>query len=426
MPITPHQYSPQPFTAYVRFWIDGELLTLDGQNRPRYLTGFGFRRGFNEVGEMTISLVDPEWDTVHNKLIKAEFCAWQFGYEGGKKSPVFTGRILRVTPNIIVNAVELTIEVATLEVRLNQLREVDAHPNTQMRGESFARPSEYVKRMLQRKFPDYSLEIVDAKELMAHDSFSGGMPVPMRFTQQRQTDLQFIRNTIAPYCISEADERGPYILNIDPEKKEIYFGPPKVHTAPTRLFTYMVDPYSEVISFNVESQTADLFAQKGGERVAIPFLELYNKSQGYVTGENSTTPQKTYLAPHKPVLKGQQVVQTRDNHPLVITTPTFTQEIAKALANTKYFRAMLGAVQGELVILGDYDRGILPNNVISVLVLTPKGDIYHTSGNYLVMEITDEVQAGSWTTTLHLTRDGVLPPTGETLVGNANTAMAGK
>lgn len=199
-----------------------------------------------------------------------------------------------------------------------------------------------------------------------------------------------------------------------------------MHTAPTRLFTYMVDPYSEVISFNVESQTADLFAQKGGERVAIPFLELYNKSQGYVTGENSTTPQKTYLAPHKPVLKGQQVVQTRDNHPLVITTPTFTQEIAKALANTKYFRAMLGAVQGELVILGDYDRGILPNNVISVLVLTPKGDIYHTSGNYLVMEITDEVQAGSWTTTLHLTRDGVLPPTGETLVGNANTAMAGK
>lgn len=406
MALRPTTYSPQPFTAYVRFYIGGQLITLDGDGLPQHLQGFTFTRGFNEVGTFQLIVADPTWTKIQDLIYEDPTCSWQFGYEGdGVKSPMFHGRILKATPSFIIDATQVVIEGTTEEIRMSQMRKTRAHPDTSL-GETFDRISTYVERILQRAYPDWAYEVQRTKRLLVHDSFSGGMPVDMRFTQQRQTDLQFIRNVLAPKAIRERDDVGGYIFTFDPEQRHFYFGPPKFENGPEREpFIFMRESLSEVISFASEGDSSFLFGTKGGERAAVPFIDLMNRKLEYAYADNDNTPTKARLTPFRsPGHEG--IVYTRESHPYMITLPAHNKDVADAMARTAYFRAFWGAVTAKLVIQGDYDTRILPNKVVTVVVLTPTGEVHYSSGNYLVTEITDEIASGSWTTSLELTRDG--------------------
>jgi hypothetical protein len=418
-----------PYSAFVWLWVNsGECITLHPNGGPRHLVGFSFKRGFNEVGSVTITLLDTSWTSLHEELLINPDVYFKFGYESSSRiSGLYFGRVLRVTPKQFVTAMELTIEIATLESPINGMRISDSHPSTD-RNEAFADPAKYVERLIERKAASWGLGnykpvCVPSKPLPVMDSSDGkeGL-VPMRLLQVRQSDLQFIRNVVAPYCVSKDEEFGPYVFYVDHDKFEIYFGPPKIDATPRRLFEFMQQARTEVISFEPETNTAYMMAQKGGVRLAVPFIDLIANSFGYAVSDNESTPNKHTLGDFLPFPKGQTFVKTTEQHPLVITTPVENAVVAKVLSDSQYFRALYGNTRALLTIVGDYDLHILPNNIVTVLVRTPDNEVYFTSGNYIVSEITDEISGGSWRTILQLEKDAVNPDTGIRSLGKKNTA----
>lgn len=438
MAIAPHIYSPQPFTAFVRFRVaaagagPGQIVTLHGGDKgPRYLTGFSFSRVAWNIGDLECTFVDDEWTVLHEKLLAAETVDFQFGYEDGPDGPAvrsdwFTVMISSIKPTVIVGAVELSVKAFGLEAKLNTYRESGAHPDTNI--DSYARASELAERIIKKHLagmPGWTSDVIPCEILYAPHDVGGGTELrEIRFIQQQQTDLQFIRDSLAPICRKEGTNEGPYVLFADPIKKELYFGPAIRNNVPTRLFKFMSDPYSEVISFDVDSETAHLFGMKGGARVAIPSTDLLNGKKDIAVADNKgTKDKKTILAPYIPKLPGVQVVRTKDAHPASLTSEEYNFDISQALVENAYFAALLSSTTAELTILGDYHPSINPLNVISVLVETPDGKIYHTSGNYLIEGVTDEIYAGSWVTRLKLIRGGIYSETGEKLEGRDATGM---
>ena len=411
MSLSPPSYVATPHVAYVNFFIGGTNITKFPDGRPRSLQSFRFENQTNDTGTFTLQVIDPTWEFIDRQIVEAFDgtsipVTFNWGYEGGGiRSRTWQGFLTKATPTFVIDGIMLTLEGCSTLGRMSLIKRNDTYPSQIRDGvDNFLRPDEIVTWMAQRH--GFNPIVEKCKEIKVADAFAGTELVPMRFVQQRMTDLQFIKNVLCPVAVSERTGEAGYIVQVD-EKKNLYFQPAGKRLPPARTFVYMREKQSEVISFEVDYEGMFLPAIKGFEKVTVPYVDAVTGEMGVIEKHNDNTPEKVRLSGNKVPFPMTTAMRTKNWSGMVSTLPEKNKEAAEARAMARYFDAWNAAgVKASLTIVGDDDDRIQRDKVCTVFVLKPDGTPHPVSGNYHIWGKVDEVSGGRWTTTLQLQREG--------------------
>jgi len=422
MALTPPSYIDTPHVAYARVYAGGKLITLYDDGKPSNFVSFTFGRYFDSAWAMTLNLVDPEWDRIESILSglvgKADAIEWTFGYEneGGIKSNMtYRGILDTVQPSFIVDGIALTIVAKTdspYGSLLAKKSKVYPNPIDQNDATDFKRISEIVEDIAKRRnwatkgHPQLGNTVEKTIELKAFDHPALSTEVNMKFFQGRMTDWEFITNQLVPRAVSEAKGLGGYVCYLETINGTTYFHfhPPVFNLKDIRIFEYMHGIQSEVLSFQVDFSGSNWTALNGSKEFSMAYTDLVTGLDHWISINNKNTPDKPLLAGYETGrLVSTPATQTTPTHS---ERPAANKKIAEAQATAGYFRAFYTKVKATLSIVGDDNPNIWPGAVINVLVRTPQGKVHYTSGNYIITGKEDVLQAGAWTTTLSLMREG--------------------
>jgi hypothetical protein len=445
--MTPEKYVESPHVAYVNFIVAGKNLTKEPDGRPKSFQSFSVKRIANKSVEWQLTLFDPTWTEVENLLVAnpKDIVFW-YGYEGvgmphDVNSPKYGGYTVEVHPSFTIDGVILNVTGAAQEVMANF---TDTSEPTAPEGVGL-RISEIVEDICKQynwKTTDKSGKstVEKTKEIKAAGvDFFDTSPKHLRFLKQGLSDLQFIKNVLVNYAVSEKDNISGYITyfqHADGEKI-FHFHPPRREDPPLKTLTYMRGYNSEVLDFSVDVNSMLLVSRAGGDTVAIPYIDMTNGDTDTVIEDDSTTGEKTLLTGKGPASE-RLAYKEIHTFPYITTLPTDNKEIAIAKAKHKYYYAYNAPVTASMSIIGSHDPNIQLDRVVRVVVINnpdgtqqggakaaAAGAYHHSSGNYWIAGVEDIIEGGTWITKLTLTREGSMIDGGRALSGRYNTGGPG-
>ena len=162
-------------------------------------------------------------------------------------------------------------------------------------------------------------------------------------------------------------------------------------------FEWGVNGHSSVISFSPEAQGVVMAAAGGGE-VEAKILDS-------ITNEYVGTKMNRYTNPDRPTTGATDMVDTGDEGKTVVFASSYSQNELNNMAATLWYQMRQYMYNAELEIVGDPE--VQPLSMITIMVLNKNGLPHHTSGIYLVNEVTDSISGGDYTTTLSLMRNAM-------------------
>ena len=399
MALNPPTYSPVPFIGYAWVRIAGVDVTTDSEGRPRFLTGFQYRRVGDRGGNRTtISLFDHTWDFIESLIASSDdqLIQFRYGYTTGKQSPTYTGYVINYKPNFGIDGAKLTVEAVSLgviddqdRVKSRVFKDKDIHEVVDQIAEEHGWGTDI----------DPTLSLYDNCDLE-----QSGL-VKLHFYQNKMRDLQFIADILAPRAVRKSDKVADYKIFFDDESNIFHFHPPRFEKSPTRTFIFMRDKMSEVISFTPD-MNGQLNLRLGAGVSGAPYIDTQTGEYNEVYHNNQTTPEKSLLGG---VFTEEALLQD-ENYSVVENRPLRDGDQADIAARDRYFQMFNSVHGGELVILGDPDVKV--HQIIRILVTKRNGAIHYSSGLYLVKEINDAIGGGDFASTLSLIRNA-FPATGE-------------
>jgi hypothetical protein len=411
MSLTPPSYVSTPHVAYVDFKVQGESITKDSNGRPLSMQSFTLENDTDASARFTLQVVDPSWSDIDRRIFYApdNKCSFHFGYEaGGVRSKLWDGYIDSVVPSFTIDGIMLTISGFGTLGKLAVIKKTYSYPDVNRDGlDNFAPPHKWVQLIADR----YGLktDIEECEEVLMPDGFFGTEPVPMRFSQNVASDLQFIKNILAPYAISKKTGRAGYVVYMLADNV-LHFHPLRAEEKPKETFIYMRDPASEVLSFEVDHQGGVMAAAKGYSKVTVATYDKLTGQPSSIVKDNDTVLEKVRLSGHI-IPTGQDVAMKTDRASgLRSTLPEVNVASAEARAFYHFYRGWNSTgVNAKLVIVGTDKDTVQIGRTCTVVVKEPNsvgGDYHYTTGNYIIQGKTDELRNGSWTTTLTIQREG--------------------
>jgi hypothetical protein len=218
-----------------------------------------------------------------------------------------------------------------------------------------------------------------------------------KFMQDNQTDLDFLNSLTDKAKSKSRPNAGDYKLFFDAAKD-----PPKMHFHPSRavqekprLYVVNTSRLGVVKSFSPEYQGDALYAE-GKSAVMVTYRDKHTK-------EIITLERKAETFEGAPV--DAKYVPVETGHSSKLEVPSFTLEEAKAFLDTYYSRLSNLVMNATLTVEGD--PTLQPDSYVDILVLTPTGKRYFTSGIYYVVEVKHTVAAGDYESEMTLVKNSL-------------------
>lgn len=421
-----HQVSSRlpsnPFYAFVEFTIgDGLNLT---PIPPDHLISFDYKRiTNNSMNTFTLTVFDESAIILESKLIEAagrmvDSSKFRYGYSNGISSPVYTARVTNYQIDLQPSGAVLTVEgVSTSSTAFDK-------PITKAYNDM--RIDQIVTAIAEEEGWTIG-EIVETQQVRGED----GSP-NRKFIRTNQPAQVFITNTLIPLAKSATTGESNYILYFDDSTSPVTvnFYPctdPAMKMAgyndklKNYTFTYgSGDRDTRVISFQPELLTGINLARGAGNIEASTVDKI--KNELFIFNQNKDTdPTRFSMDP--------KLDYTPDISNIVIGGSSYTREEMQNIAAHAWYDRAAYPIKATLDILGDPLMN--PRDVISVVAMNKFGIPHHSSGVYLITEIDDSIQGGSFTTQLSLFRNAMKIGFNESggltidLIGNATVPTQG-
>ena len=392
-------YTPQPNIGFVDFIVGGVSITLPdkSEGRPQRLQDFSYvRKAMNCSNMFMIKVIDTEWIVVENLLVQGrtevKFKYYVNGPGGGLQSPMYHGLISNFTTNFAVDHCEISIEGYSMGTEANEIKRCGSYKNKKI--------SEIVKEICDRN--GWNCVIDETQSVKQYEGFTDTKIRNKVWTQNQVSDLQFIKETLLPYAVRDSDKVAGYKIFFDDKRDEngkitLHFHPPRIENKVFKSYKFMRnDPYTPVISFAPEIPGHLKFMYGAGSVSSLTFDHItqdINKN----TVNQQTTPEKTALS-NKTI---EQVVDQKCGVGKKSFTSASSASDGKKLSKQMFYSNFNALYKAEMVIHLDTRLSVM--DVINIQVILPSGLPHYSSGNYLIMEITDSIPA--LTSTLQLFRN---------------------
>jgi len=395
-------------TAYrfpqARIQIEG---TEDSLNiPPDYLVGL--KHEMMSVGagnKVTIELFDPSWGILDLFLQKARATTggllklrYQYGFYD-EPSQIYLSGVAKSNPgNLSLLGAELTLEAVDEGV----LEAFTRRPTPGVGDNRTYRMN--IGTIVTQLCASHGWTPDVEQPEPTYESTGRNGNVERTWVKGRMTDLEFIRY-LAQFARSNSVP-GRYQVRLETNGEGVttlHFRPP-----PNRqlydIYTVAHSRLGRVISFEPELNNLST-SVLGGTGLEVIGRSVETRARHQETTDSTRDTNSTYLGSRTVMPPGAVARQ--------ITEATSQSQMRNAMA--AYYSSLAEMVQkGSLTIVGD--PYIRPNDLIGILVMTPQGQRYYTSGTWRVNKVVNEVKAGSFTTTLEVNRNatdvGNLAPRG--------------
>lgn len=258
------------------------------------------------------------------------------------------------------------------------------------------------------------------------------------FYRVNMSGVQFIKQVLAPYCRSAETGQGGYRLWFDDsynsegsEGSTLYFKPDQYtnidmsmsdelleHVDQNYQFTFGTGPESSVIDFNPD-YTGIVAAIIGGNEVEASTTDA-------ITNDVIHTIYDKYSDSQRPSTGDSELDNLLGTYRIGDSSYEIN-EIENKAANLWYNMKSYGYT-ASMTTFGD--PLVKTQSVCSVAVYTPIGLPHHSSGIYLITNITDSITGGSFTSSYELIRNaidiGVNDSGGIDITIGANTTYVGQ
>lgn len=420
MPLEPGFYSPNPYFAFVEASIDGFLLTTKN-DRPQYLTGFTYTKRAGLAGNyVQLTIFDSEWTTVESAITKSKdlILKFQYGYTDGVYSPVYEAIIINYKPTFTIDGVQLTIEAISKGFgEYSDFQKSRSFP--EVTGRSEMEIHEIVKWIADDRGWDVDYDETETVTDNHNLELSG--PELKHFIQHKMKDTQFMIDVLVPRASRKKDGMMDFkVFFEDSPKPKLHFHPMRVDTAPVvRSFTFMRNKMSEVISFSPEMNPQALLKMGAGV-ASCPYIDMQTGNYEDIITKNSNTPDKTVLGGNLTFA----IDEKDENYSVVNSTPSRDADEAKVNSGIRWYTMYMSLLRGNIVIQGD--PRVEPHTIIEVMVIMPNGLYHYSSGLWYVMDVTNNISGGQYTTSMELRRSGFQKTqpgiTGDPVVGKVRAS----
>ena len=363
--------------------------------RPQRLTQFNYKRTIaNGANRAQITLFDESEVNIESLLISGETDVFiNYGYSGGPSTPTIRTRIMDYTPTFMVGGVELSLETMSVMADAGAAR-TRAHTG---------RISDIVEAIAIQNA--WKFDIDRTAQVPANDDQETSARGNKVWQQTAQTDMRFIKEVLLPNAIRSSDDVGDYNLYFNDHTATLHFHPPRLSRKPTRNYVWRGNPQEEssVINFSPSLQG----------KILVPFGAQGTQitAQDSVTGENidatadqNNTPGKSLLGDFIQDLSSKSSVSGSEGNAFTsFLAAAGTRLQADAMVKQSWHGMFNRIYKGELTVFGD--PFVMAGDLITLTVLLKTGRPHYTSGDYLVLEATDTLNGGEFTTTLGLIKN---------------------
>jgi LysM repeat protein len=220
------------------------------------------------------------------------------------------------------------------------------------------------------------------------------------FYQQNISSTKFIKEELLPYAVSSRNGEAGFVFYFDDKAggPYLYFCPPSYRQKPKYNWQldYNMTGKGSIISFSPEVQGSVLMA--GGGTATTSGMDGTTNDMVTIEFTDSSNGDK--------VLTGSKSAISFEAGKTAINMSGMTAAEMESKLNAFWSKSANLTYPATLELIGSPD--VDPNTTVEVLIVTNKGKPHHTSGIYLVQEVTDEVgSSGNYTTTCKLIKNAV-------------------
>lgn len=378
-----------PYYAYVNFAI-GEVEL--NKVPPNHILSFSYdRTTLDSANVFQISVIDTTALALEFQLAQGyQELKFSYGYTGGPSSKIYTGQLTDYKLKFTTYGVQLDIEGVS----------------SGLSTYGVTKSATYEHRMISDIVYDIAKEegwkigyIETTQEVFGADG-----KTYKSFTRNNTNAVNFITTELTPYAKSALTGASGYQLSFDDstDPPTVNYHPPKVSNNNSSSenvnfyeFAYGTGGDSRVISFEPQFSGMSIAVQ-GASEVDVSTVDALRNEMFSITCNKDTNP---------------NVPQTgaKTNVPNVASNTLLSSSLgyneATNLAATMWFQQAGQSYGAILEIVGD--PNLDPQSMCSVLIVNQDGLPHHSSGAYLITQITDSIEGGQYTTTLQLFRNAL-------------------
>lgn len=380
----------QPSYAFVDLHIGGFDLT---PVPPQYLLNFTHVRNMADTAnQFSFSVYDDT--ALELELVIAEGARdvrFRYGYTDGSVSQVYSGDIWDYSLEFRHGGVVLSVEGTSTAMGNHAL------PAT--RKFEGKRIDEIVKEIA--KVEGWKIGYVEETvPLMGFYDHKSTEEILKPFHQMNISSNKFIKEELIPYAVSaKTGESGfRFYFEDKSDGAYVYFCPPDYRQQPKNNFVldYNKSGRGAIISFQPEVKGSILM--QGGGTAEATGMDAYSNDMTKLEYSDGSNENKANTG-------SKSAISFEQGKTAINLSAATITEMENKLASMWTRNANL-TYPASLELIGSPDLD--PNTTVEILVMTNKGKPHHTSGIYLVLEVTDEVSSGgNYTTTAELIKNAV-------------------
>lgn len=373
----------QPIHAFVNIYVGDEMKLLSTDPpKPNIVQSFEITRVENEATETLITLFDDNWEELEEILSKNfDRIYVQYGYPNtSMKSKLYkltlTGYSLEFIDTGTI--IHVTASVGTATDNLSPMSiPLDTY-----------NPTEAVKKICESLGYIVKDENFDeSKDIQADNPFNLVEDLP----------ISYITHVIIP----QASQEGEELFSFDVDSDNVAYFKRQNSLINSSTENYRTYIYGKGYDSSVLSIEFDIRGTYGG----VGQTEVVTGFKSSVIGTDNKEEYNYDINKSKALTYATgNVTHTKSTQSVVVTDNAgYTQRQA---SNKLYYymKDMVnGAYECTMKIVGDPTIELA--DWIRIINVTDKGSLHHTSGLYMVLEVTDSIENGDMITALKLMRD---------------------
>ena len=382
---------PNPYFAFVDFKVGKYDFT---RLPPRYLQEFSYTRVTQNGGnKFEVTLFDETAIKVEYQIAQGyKDVKFRYGYVNGETSKIFTGTIV---------SLDVDFNTAGAVLKLNGISSKVVKSTAAPKSDTYEDMliSDIVKKIATEEKWEIG-NIVETKPV------SDGEHANKTFTRNNQSGQVFITNDLLPLAKSADTGDGDYQLSFEDTEtgskvnfQPKYHGPSLKKNSTKHAYEFAWgsgDRNSRVIGFNPEYKGMVALV-KGAGKIDATAVDIIKNQMFTKHYDNETDPNRTTLA-DKSNIDG-------DTARTPIGISASSEDEMATIAATMWLTQANNFVKATLTILGD--PNINPYDLVSMVMLNKDGYAHHTSGAYMITEVTDSISGGKFTTTIQMQRNAM-------------------
>lgn len=378
--------SSQPMMAFIDLYIGEQRLTF---MPPRYIVSFEFHRVSEGNSDFILNIFDDYWEEIeHLCSINSENIRFRYGYVNGKQSKIYTARLTDYSMDFKSTGTMLTLKGLTTGA-LTNLNNIDL--DTEVKN-----PTEAAKKIAKKagwKVLDKNFHPSQDVEFNDRDSIA----------LINERPATYIINKLAPLAIRTYDGKGGYRFYLDESEDPpiAHFRPIDIDPNTLRTYVYMKGVDSPVIDMQL-TVNGVFGGSVDGQLVTTGFNTTFidPDTKEIVTLSEDIDSTRIDVTGRYSHTKSNQYYSTLD-------AAGNSRQQMNAMLRYKVSSALNMPYEGYMVLVGDPEIDLTlgdSSRTIRVLIVTDEGNLHHSSGLYMINDITDNIQSGVMTTTLHIIR----------------------